>query len=117
MSDFTLGDVVNIASATSPLAITNTSIGSGPARLFGIYINTALSAHTLQIQDFNSSASPNVATTLATIPASAAAGTMYPFPGLEFRNQLRVRTSNAAATGNITVAYKPGTAASLLRTR
>lgn len=117
MSDFTLPAVVAVESTTSPQTITETNVGKGPGRLLGVYVNTVLSAHAVQIQDFNSTASPNVATTLVTIPASAAAGSVYSFPGLEFSNQIRVRSTNAAATGSITVAYKPGTAVTLRRSR
>lgn len=117
MSNFSLGQVVNIASTASPIAVTNTNVGSGPSRLFQIYVNTALSAHAVQIDDYNATSPVTAARVLFTIPASAAAGTIYTFPGVEFRYQMRVTSTNSAATGNITVSYKPGTAASLLCAR
>lgn len=100
MSDFTKYAVVDVADNT-------TTVVNGPARLYGVYVNTALSAHTLPIANRDFSASPNVETTVVTIPASAAAGAMYTFPGIEFANALVVNP-NDAATGNITVVYKRG---------
>ena len=75
-----------------------TTVYNGPAILFGVYVNTALSAHALPIEDG--------ATTIVTIPASAAAGAMYTFPGIRFETSLIVNP-NDAATGGIVVAYRP----------
>ena len=166
-----LYSVVNVATNT-------TTVSSIPAVLFGAYVNTALSAHTVLIQD-QTTASMNVsdateanpievttsanhglvtgqtvtflalpgdfgtnlngnnyvitktadnkftipvdgslytaytsggtligATTVAIIPASAAAGAMYSFPGFKFETSLVVNP-NDAATGSITLAYRP----------
>ena len=76
----------------------STTVYNGPAILFGIYVNTALSAHALPITD--------AAVTVVTIPASAAAGAIYTFPGIRFETTLIV-DPNDAATGSITVAYRP----------
>lgn len=73
---------------------------TAPALLFGVYVNTALSAQVLPLKDGTGGS------TLVTIPASAAAGTMYTFPGLKFDTALIVDPDNAA-TGNITVAWRP----------
>lgn len=71
-----------------------------PALLFGVYVNTVLSAQVLPLKDGTGG------TTIVTIPASAAAGSMYHFPGLKFNVALIVDPDNAA-TGNITVAWRP----------
>lgn len=76
----------------------STTVYNGPAILFGVYVNTALSAHALPITDG--------ATTVVTLPASAAAGSIYTFPGIRFETSLIV-DPNDAATGSITVAYRP----------
>ena len=65
--------------------------------MYGVYVNTALSAHALPIKDDT--------TTIVTVPASAAAGSMYNFPGILFSTSLIV-DPNDAATGNVTVAWK-----------
>ena len=44
--------------------------------------------------------------TVVTLPASAAAGSIYTFPGIRFETSLIV-DPNDAATGSITVAYRP----------
>ena len=75
----------------------STTVSSAPALLFGVYVNTVLSAHACPIEDNT--------TTVVTLPASAAAGTFYPFPGIRFETSLIVNP-NDAGTGNITVAYR-----------
>lgn len=105
MSDFTKFMAVDVGA-------NSTTVVAGPARLYGVYVNTALSAHDLPIQDFRSATSPQVTTTVVTIPASATAGSMYSFPGIEFNNALIVNP-NDSATGNVTICYKPGTSGSL----
>lgn len=81
--------VVNVAD-------NSTTVVDGRCFLYGVYVNTALSAHALPIN--------NDTTTLVTIPASAAAGAHYSFPGILFDTSLVV-DPNDAATGNITLAY------------
>ena len=66
--------------------------------LYGVYVNTALSAHALPIKDGTGG------TTLVTIPASAAAGSHYPIPGIEFASGIAVDPDDVA-TGNVTVAW------------
>ena len=80
------------------VSVDSTTVYNGPALLFGVYVNTVLSAHTLPITDS--------ATTVITLPASWAAASMQSFPGIRFETSLIVNP-NDAATGNITVAYKP----------
>lgn len=79
------------------VATDSTTVSAGPAYLVGVYINTALSAHALPILDG--------AATKFTLPASAAAGTFYPIEGI-FATSLIV-DPNDAATGNITVIWRP----------
>lgn len=74
-----------------------TTVYNGPALLYGVYVNTALSAEAVPITDG--------ATTVVSIPASAAAGAQYPFPGIRFGTSLIVNP-NDASTGSITVAFR-----------
>ena len=84
--------------AVVDVANNSTTVNTGPALLFGVYVNTTLSAHALPITDNG--------TTVVTIPASATAGSMYPFPGIKFDTSLIV-DPNDAASGNVTVAWRP----------
>lgn len=83
--------VVNVAD-------NSTTVYNGPCLLFGVYVNTALSAHALPIVDGS--------TTVVSIAASAAVGTNTTFPGIRFETSLIV-DPNDAATGSVTVAYRP----------
>ena len=83
--------VVNVADDS-------TTVHDGPAILFGVYVNTVLSAHALPIQDGS--------TTVVSVVASAAVGTNITFPGIKFGTSLIVNP-NDAATGSVTVAYLP----------
>jgi hypothetical protein len=97
-----MGKEVIRANAWEPtvvdVATDSTTITTRPARLMGVYINTALSAHALPIVDGT--------TTIFTIPASATAGTFYPFYGAKFKTSL-VIDPNDSGTGNITVLWDP----------
>src|SRR5688572_9387863 len=84
--------------ATNDVSTDSTTIYNGPALLFGIYVNTVLSAHTVVIQDN--------ATAVITLPASLAAGTNLAFPGIRFETSL-VCNPNDSSTGNITIMYRP----------
>jgi hypothetical protein len=66
--------------------------------LYGIYVNTVLSAHVCPIADGT--------TTVVSLVASAAAGTSILYPGIRFNTSLIVDPDNSA-TGSITVAYRP----------
>lgn len=80
------------------LAGSNVNVTTAPARLGGVYVNVALSAHAIDLK--------SGATTLFTIPASAAAGTFYPITGATFPSSLIV-APNAAGTGSISVLWDP----------
>lgn len=75
-----------------------TTVYDGPCLLFGVYVNTGLSAHVLPIKDNT--------TTVVSIAASAAAGTNTTFPGIRFETSLIV-DPNDSGTGSVTVAYRP----------
>lgn len=75
-----------------------TTVYTGPCMLYGIYVNTVLSAHACPIQDGT--------TAVITLIASLAAGTNLEFPGIRFETSLVV-DPNDAGTGNITVIYRP----------
>lgn len=74
-----------------------TTVLSGAALLYGVYVNTALSAHALPINDD--------AVTVLSIAASAAVGTNITLPGIRFNTSLVV-DPNDAATGSVTLAFR-----------
>ena len=74
-----------------------TTVYTGACMLYGVYVNTVLSAHACPITDG--------ATTVVTLPASAAVGTYIVLPGVRFDTSLIVNP-NDAATGSITVVYR-----------
>lgn len=82
--------VVNVANDS-------TTVYAGPCYLWGVYVNTGLSAHVLPIQDNT--------TAVVSIAASAAAGTNITLPGIYLATSLVV-DPNDAATGSVTVAYE-----------
>lgn len=84
--------------AVVDVSVDTTTVYNGPAILFGVYVNTALSAQALPIQDGS--------TTVVSIAASAAVGTNITFPGIRFETSLIVNP-NDSATGSVTVAYRP----------
>jgi heme/copper-type cytochrome/quinol oxidase subunit 1 len=75
-----------------------TTVYNGPCIVYGIFVNTVLSAHACPILDGT--------TTVLTLPASLAAGTNIPLPGIRFNTSLIV-DPNDAATGGIVIAYRP----------
>ena len=75
-----------------------TTVYTGPCMLYGIYVNTVLSAHAVPIQDGT--------TAVITLISTLAAGTNLEFPGIRFETSLVVDPNNAG-TGNITVIYRP----------
>ncbi len=75
----------------------STTVYTGPCLLYGIYVNTVLSAHACPIKDGT--------TTIVTLPASYVVGAYMPFPGIRFDTSLIV-DPNDAATGSITVVYR-----------
>lgn len=76
----------------------STTVFTGPCIVYGVYVNTVLSAHACPIQDGT--------TAVITLPASLAAGTNLIFPsGIRFNTSLIV-DPNDSATGNITITYR-----------
>lgn len=84
--------------AVVDVSTNSTTVYTGPVLLFGVYVNTALSAQALPIKDG--------ATTVVSLAASAAVGTNVTFPGIKFDTSLVVDPDDAA-TGSVTVAYLP----------
>lgn len=80
------------------VADNETVVTTDRAFLHGVYVNTALSAHALPIKNGPGGA------TIVTIPASAAAGAHYSFPGIEFSAGIAV-DPNDAATGAVVLAW------------
>ena len=84
--------VVNVAD-------NSTTVYTGPCILYGVYVNTVLSAHTCPIQDGT--------TAIITLVASLAAGSNLVWSnGMRFNTSLIVNP-NDSGTGNITVIYRP----------
>lgn len=84
--------VVNVAD-------NSTTIYTGPCIYYGCVVTTVLSAHALPILDG--------ANTIDSFAASAAVGTYHPFNhGVRCATSLIV-DPNDAATGNVTVFYRP----------
>jgi len=81
-----------------------TTVYTGPCMLYGVYVNTALSAHALPIQDG--------ATTVVSLAASSAIGVNPQFPGVKFNTSLIVNP-NDSGTGSVTIAYRPVNPASV----
>ena len=75
-----------------------TTIHDGPALLFGVYVNTVLSAHTVVFKDGT--------TAKVTLPASLAAGSERDMHGARFETSLVIDPDDAS-TGNVTVFYRP----------
>lgn len=98
LSDATDGVHTECTATVVDVATDSTTVSSSPAILYGVYVNTALSAHACPIQDN--------ATDKITLVASLAAGSLLTFPtGLRFETSLIVNP-NDAATGNITVFWR-----------
>jgi len=75
----------------------DTTVYTGPCMLYGVYVNTVLSTHTVPIKDG--------ATTVVTLPVDLAAGTSILYPGIRFDTSLIV-DPNDSGTGGIVVAYR-----------
>jgi hypothetical protein len=81
------------------VSVNSTTVSSAPAFLYGWYVNTALSAHALPLQDD--------AATVFTIPASLAAGTLIALPAaVSFETSL-IANPDDAATGSVTLIWRP----------
>lgn len=81
------------------LTANSEQIYNGPCLLYGIYVTTAISAHVTVIKDGT--------TAVLSLPASAAAGSMYTFPGIRFETSLELDPDDATTTGVLTFAYRP----------
>ena len=77
-----------------------TAVYDGPALLYGVCVNTVLSAQVLPLTDGSGGAA------VVSLAASSAVGTYVKFPGIHFSTGLYV-DPNDAATGSITVFYRP----------
>ena len=76
----------------------STTVYTGSGVIRGFYVNTTISNHTTDVDDDT--------TNLLTIAAQTPAGTWTPVGDIEFLTSLIVDPDNAA-TGSITVVYKP----------
>ena len=100
VNDATLGVHNESLYAVSGALTTNSiTIYDGPCILTGIYVNVAISAHTTVIKDGT--------TAVLSLPASAAVGSMYTFPGIVFNTSLVCDPDDATTTGDLTFAYRP----------
>lgn len=101
LNKFVNGFANDVNQTVVDLSVDSTEISAVPAVLVGVYVNTALSAHALPIEDS--------ATPIITIPASTGVGA-YDMgnagAGIRFETSLVVNP-NDVATGNITVFWKP----------
>jgi hypothetical protein len=85
--------------AVVDVANNSTTVYSGPCIYYGSVVTTVLSAHALPILDGSNTIDSHV--------ASAAVGTYHPFNhGVRCSTGILV-DPNDAATGNITVLYRP----------
>jgi hypothetical protein len=75
-----------------------TTIHAGPALLFGVYVNTVLSAHTVVFKDGT--------TAKITLPASLAAGSERDMHGARFETSLVIDPDDSS-TGEVVVFYRP----------
>lgn len=96
--DYTVPVVVDLANDSTVVLAT-------PGRLYGMVVNTGNSAQPVAIQ--------NNSVTLMTLPASMAAGVYQSYPGVLFDHDITV-IPNAAATGSITLFYRPGRSDNIL---
>ena len=75
-----------------------TTILGVPALVCAVYINTALSAHTVVLKDGT--------TAVYTIPANATAGNKYGFGPTRFETSLVIDPDDSS-TGSVTIEYRP----------
>jgi hypothetical protein len=75
----------------------STTVYTGQALLYGVYVNTVLSAHALPIKDGT--------TTVVTLPASMTVGEYIVLPGVRFDTSLIVDPDDSA-TGSVTVVFR-----------
>ena len=70
---------------------------NAPGYVYGVFVNTALSAHTVVVKDATAA--------IATIPASAAAGASYNLFGVYCATSIVVDPDDSS-TGSITIIYR-----------
>ena len=70
---------------------------NAPGYVYGVFVNTALSAHTVVVKDATAA--------VATIPASAAAGASYNLFGVYCATSIVVDPDDSS-TGSITIIYR-----------
>lgn len=75
----------------------STTVYTGPCNLYGLYVNTALSAHAMPVKDGT--------VTVVSLAASSAIGVNPQFPGVHFETSLIVDPDDSA-TGSVTVAWR-----------
>ena len=75
----------------------STTVYTGSSMLYGVYVNTVLSAHACPIKDGT--------TTVVTLPASMAVGEFMVCPGIRFDTSLIVDPDDSA-TGSIAVVFR-----------
>jgi hypothetical protein len=85
--------------AVVDVSVNSTTVVNGPAILYGVYVNTGLSAQVLPIQDGSS--------TVVSVAASAPAGDSVAVSdtGIIFETSLIVNPDDAA-TGEVVVVYR-----------
>ncbi len=84
--------------AVVDLSDNTTTVYTGPCMLLGTHVNTVLSAHIVLITDG--------ATTVASMPASTAAGTDNDYHSIRLETSLIVNPDNSS-TGSLLVMYRP----------
>ena len=77
-----------------------TTVYTGPCVLVGIHVNIALSANACEIEEV-------AGTSIFTLAASTAAGTNIDCFSMRLDTALIVNPADAAASGQITVVYRP----------
>ena len=86
--------------ATVLMTTNTTTVYTGPVILVGIHVNIALDANACEIESV-------AGTSVFTIAASTAAGTNIDCFSMRLNEALIVNPADAAASGKITVCYRP----------
>jgi hypothetical protein len=86
--------------ATVDMTTNTTTVYTGPVILVGIHVNIALDANACEIEQV-------AGTSVFTIAASTAAGTNINCFNMRLEKALIVNPADAAASGQITVVYRP----------
>ena len=86
--------------ATVLMTTNTTTVYTGPVILVGIHVNVALDGNACEIESV-------AGTSVFTIAASTAAGTNIDCFSMRLNEALIVNPADAAASGQITVCYRP----------